>query len=89
LDLHTTAELTKYAVTRGLVSLELALTPHSVTLVERFYRTEAARAETLTGQDSDFPSSKEIADAHRGTIKVESQVGKGSIFTIILPAVPM
>jgi len=60
--------------------------PH---LFERFYRTDAARARDAGGTGLGLPIVKEIADAHRGTIKVESQVGKGSVFTIILPAAPM
>jgi len=29
---------------------------------------------------------KGIADAHGGTITLETEVGKGSVFTLILPA---
>ena len=30
---------------------------------------------------------KEIAESHKGTITVRSEIGKGSVFTLVLPAV--
>jgi heavy metal sensor kinase len=57
--------------------------PH---LFERFYRTDWARAKDAGGTGLGLPIVKEIAEAHGGTISVTSQVDKGSIFTLRLPA---
>lgn len=57
--------------------------PH---LFERFYRTDWARAKDSAGTGLGLPIVKEIMDAHGGSISVVSQVDKGSIFTLRLPA---
>ncbi len=57
--------------------------PH---LFERFYRTDPARARDSGGHGLGLPIVKEIAEAHHGSISVESEVGKGSVFTLTLPA---
>jgi signal transduction histidine kinase len=57
--------------------------PH---LFERFYRTDSARARDSGGTGLGLPIVKEIAEAHQGKIAVESVAGKGSTFTLTLPA---
>jgi signal transduction histidine kinase len=57
--------------------------PH---LFERFYRTDWARAKDAGGTGLGLPIVKEIAEAHGGTISVTSQIDKGSVFTLRLPA---
>ena len=57
--------------------------PH---LFERFYRTDWARAKDSAGTGLGLPIVKEIMDAHGGSISVTSEVNKGSIFTLRLPA---
>jgi signal transduction histidine kinase len=57
--------------------------PH---LFERFYRTDWARAKDSGGTGLGLPIVKEIAEAHGGSISVTSQVNKGSIFTLCVPA---
>lgn len=57
--------------------------PH---LFERFYRTDWARAKDSAGTGLGLPIVKEIMDAHGGTISVTSEVNKGSVFTLRLPA---
>ncbi len=57
--------------------------PH---LFERFYRTDWARAKDTAGTGLGLPIVKEIMDAHGGSISVTSEVNKGSIFTLRLPA---
>jgi signal transduction histidine kinase len=54
--------------------------PH---LFERFYRGEQSNGAPGTGLGLSIV--KEIVDLHGGSIKVESQLGKGSIFTVCLP----
>lgn len=57
--------------------------PH---LFERFYRTDWARAKDSAGTGLGLPIVKEIMDAHGGSISVTSDVNKGSVFTLRLPA---
>jgi signal transduction histidine kinase len=57
--------------------------PH---LFERFYRTDWARAKDTAGTGLGLPIVKEIMEAHGGSIAVTSEVNKGSIFTLRLPA---
>ena len=57
--------------------------PH---LFERFYRTDWARAKDSAGTGLGLPIVKEIMDAHGGNISVTSEVNKGSVFTLRLPA---
>ena len=57
--------------------------PH---LFERFYRTDWARSKDSGGTGLGLPIVKEIAEAHGGSISPTSQLEKGSIFTLRLPA---
>jgi len=56
-------------------------------LFDRFYRTDPAHARDAGGTGLGLPIVKEIAEAHHGSIRVESEIGKGSVFTFALPAV--
>jgi PAS domain S-box-containing protein len=54
-------------------------------IFERFFRTEKARREVIQGTGLGLTITKAIADAHDGTITVDSTEGRGSTFTIRLP----
>lgn len=51
---------------------------------DRFYRADMSRGE-IPGTGLGLPIAKGIAEAHGGRIEVESDMGKGSTFTVYLP----
>ena len=53
---------------------------------ERFYRVDKSRSRATGGVGLGLTIAKRLAEAHGGQISVQSQLGKGSTFTFILPA---
>jgi len=51
----------------------------------RFYRVNPSRSRKTGGSGLGLAIAQQIIAAHRGTLTVQSQVGKGSIFQITLP----
>lgn len=59
---------------------------HLPRLTERFYRVDPARSRELGGTGLGLAIVKHIVNRHRGDLKIESEVGKGSVFTAVFPA---
>jgi signal transduction histidine kinase len=56
--------------------------PH---IFKRFYRVQKDRGRKTGGSGLGLSICELIAQAHRGTIDVKSELGKGSVFTVRLP----
>ncbi|MCL5021433.1 MAG: ATP-binding protein, partial [Bacteroidetes bacterium] len=56
-------------------------------IFDRFYRIDKSRSRQPDGLGLGLSISKWIAEAHGGSLMVESNVGKGSKFTVVLPAI--
>jgi len=54
-------------------------------IFDRFYRVDKSRSTDTGGNGLGLSIVKQIVDLHGGTIDVESDIGKGSIFSIQLP----
>lgn len=59
--------------------------PH---IFERFYRVDASRSTATGGTGIGLTIARSIVQMHGGTIAAESVPGKGSTFTVRLPAEP-
>ncbi len=54
-------------------------------IFERFYRVSGKNEITFSGFGIGLFIAKEVIERHQGKITVESSLGKGSVFTFILP----
>ena len=52
---------------------------------ERFYRVDKARARQTGGTGLGLAIVRHVAEAHGGTVRVDSELGRGSTFTVNLP----
>jgi two-component system phosphate regulon sensor histidine kinase PhoR len=59
---------------------------HLERLFERFYRVDSGRSRQEGGTGLGLSIVKHIAQAHGGTVSVQSRYGEGSTFSVFLPA---
>lgn len=77
----------------ALVSVQdtgLGLAPEEVEqLFTRFYRTDSVRTLGIPGTGLGLPITRELVEAHGGSLEVMSAPGRGSTFTARLPLAPV
>jgi two-component system phosphate regulon sensor histidine kinase PhoR len=61
-------------------------TEHLPRVFERFYRVDKSRSREMGGTGLGLAIVKHIALAHGGSVAAESALGRGSVFTITIPA---
>jgi two-component system phosphate regulon sensor histidine kinase PhoR len=59
---------------------------HLPRLTERFYRVDRSRSRESGGTGLGLAIVKHVMQRHGGELKIESELGKGSRFTLIFPA---
>ena len=58
---------------------------HLPRLTERFYRVDAAASRAKGGTGLGLAIVKHIVNRHQGTLQIESEIGQGSVFTVLFP----
>ncbi len=61
---------------------------HIPRLTERFYRVDVKRSRERGGTGLGLAIVKHIVSRHRGKLHIKSEVGQGSVFTVLLPIAP-
>ena len=57
---------------------------HLPRLFERFYRVDQGRSRQMGGTGLGLAIVKHIAQVHGGRVEVQSELGKGSVFSVLL-----
>lgn len=66
----------------------IGIEPEEITKIfDKFYRVKSPETRQVIGTGLGLPIVKSVIEAHRGSIEVESQVGIGSTFRVLLPTV--
>ena len=58
---------------------------HLPRLTERFYRVDTGRSRAIGGTGLGLAIVKHVVNRHRGILHIESEEGKGSVFSVWLP----
>jgi two-component system phosphate regulon sensor histidine kinase PhoR len=59
---------------------------HLPRLTERFYRVDGSRSRETGGTGLGLAIVKHVVQRHGGALEIDSEVGKGSVFRLVLPA---
>ena len=86
-EIRVTARAGKDLVSLTVSDTGEGIPPESLPhLFERFYRVDKSRSRVSGGTGLGLAISKAITDAHGGALRVKSEPGRGSAFTLELPA---
>jgi two-component system phosphate regulon sensor histidine kinase PhoR len=58
---------------------------HIARVTERFYRVDTSRSRSLGGTGLGLSIVKHIVERHRGRLRIDSQLGKGTTVHVLLP----
>jgi two-component system phosphate regulon sensor histidine kinase PhoR len=72
----------KIKVSDNGIGIEDKDIPH---IFDKFFRERSERTQHISGTGLGLSIVQGVVDAHQGSIHVESEAGKGSTFTVILP----
>lgn len=85
-EVRVDAKRVKSAVVVSVSDTGPGINPeHLPFLFNRFYRVDADRSRTGGGMGLGLAIAKEFVEAHGGSIKVDSRMGDGTVFTVVLP----
>jgi two-component system phosphate regulon sensor histidine kinase PhoR len=59
---------------------------HLPRLTERFYRVDGSRSRETGGTGLGLAIVKHVVQRHGGALEIDSEVGRGSVFRLVLPA---
>jgi heavy metal sensor kinase len=82
LNLETSKDLAIISVSDTGIGIAKADVPH---IFDRFWRADKARSREEGGAGLGLSIAKWIVEMHRGSIDVESELGKGSTFQVRVP----
>lgn len=81
------ARLQGTAVALAVQDTGAGIAPESLPhIFDRFYRGDPARSQQDDESGLGLAIAKALAEAHGGTIEVQSELGRGATFTVLLPA---
>lgn len=88
-SIQVTARVADDAVQIDVIDNGPGIPPAQVEhIFERFVRGDAGLTQRVGGTGLGLAISKSLVDLHGGTIAVDSEVGRGSTFTVRLPLAP-
>lgn len=84
--IQITAKKDDKAVVVEVADTGMGIVPEDIPHVfERFYQADSSSTRGFGGAGLGLAICKEIVEAHGGRIEVESEIGKGSVFRVVLP----
>ena len=81
-----TAAVEKGRLSIAVTDTGIGIAPDEIEKVfEKFYRSKNPLMARITGSGLGLPIAREVARLHGGDVILESELGKGSTFTLTLP----